>query len=83
MAQAHRVRITLFGPLTDVVETPEFDLELPLPQVARELDVRLRRLVPSLAEHRFQLAVDERIVPGHEVITEAREIALLPPFAGG
>ena len=38
---------------------------------------------PVLKEHTFRIAVDARL-PGEEVvITEAEEIALLPPFAGG
>jgi molybdopterin converting factor small subunit len=80
---APTVRVAVFGPLTDLFETDELHLELPFPATAEELFARLGRLLPELADRRFQIAVDERIVRGGDVVEGAREIALLPPFAGG
>lgn len=75
------VHLSVFGPLTEVLESGE--LELALPATAEGLREELTRLRPLLSGHRFQIAVDERIVRGSDRVESAREIALLPPFAGG
>jgi molybdopterin converting factor small subunit len=77
------VRVAVFGPLTDLFETGALQLELRFPTTAEELRSQLGRSLPELADRRFQIAVDERIVRGGDVVEAAREIALLPPFAGG
>lgn len=77
------VRLSVFGPLTEVLESAELELELALPATAEGLREELAQLRPSLSGHRFQIAVDERIVRGSDRVESAREIALLPPFAGG
>ena len=77
------VRLSVFGPLTEVLESGELELEITLPASAEVLREELTRLRPSLSGRRFQIAVDERIVRGSDRVESAREIALLPPFAGG
>lgn len=77
-----RVRILPFGPLSEEFP-PEAGVELTLPLPAAALRESLVEAFPVLKEHTFRIAVDKRIPREETVITEAREIALLPPFAGG
>jgi molybdopterin converting factor small subunit len=81
--QRQKVRVSAFGPLTEILAEAVFELELSFPAAAEDLAAELARQVPALRGRRYQLAVDERIVRGSQPITEATEIALLPPFAGG
>lgn len=83
-SQPRTVKIAVFGPLTEVVGAGELEVELTLPASAARLDAELRRRRPELDGRRYQIAADERIVRGEEVIhADVGEIALLPPFAGG
>lgn len=76
------VPVTLFGPLTDHAAPPvTVDVTFPL-SVAH-----LRRCIldayPAFATVPFRIAVDGRIQTEETIVEAAREIALLPPFAGG
>jgi|AACY02.16.fsa_nt_gi Molybdopterin converting factor, small subunit len=76
------VKILPFGPLSEVI-SPESSLELSLPLPAAALRESLVAEFPALKEHTFRIAVDKRMPREETVITDAEEIALLPPFAGG
>lgn len=75
------VAVRGFGPLEDVIADAE--LELDLPQRIGAIRETLQKRWPALSSQRFAIAVDQRMVAEDETVTEAREIALLPPFAGG
>jgi len=76
-----RVRVVAFGPLTDIFA--EQDLDLALPARASEIETHLVAAIPELSAHRFSLAVDDALVGPDDRVESAREISLLPPFAGG
>jgi molybdopterin converting factor small subunit len=83
-AQPRAVTIAVFGPLTEIFDGGALEVELTLPATAAGLDAELRRRRPELDGRRYQIAADERIVRGEELIDAGvGEIALLPPFAGG
>ena len=82
-SETRTVRLSVFGPLTDVLGPEGREMELSFPVDADRLRRELAERYPELDGRRYQIAVDERIVRGNEPISEAREIALLPPFAGG
>lgn len=75
------VAVRGFGPLEDVIADAE--LELDLPQHTGAIRETLQKRWPALSSQRFAIAVDQRMVAEDETVTKAREIALLPPFAGG
>ncbi|MFP4567186.1 MAG: MoaD/ThiS family protein [Spirochaetaceae bacterium] len=77
------LQVAAFGPLTDVLGSEPLEVSVPLPMTAASLREELIRRFPGLAGHRFRLAADERLMPEEASIAAAREIALLPPFAGG
>jgi molybdopterin converting factor small subunit len=83
-ATPRSVKVSVFGPLTDVLDTPDLAVELALPASADRIDVELRRTLPVLDGRRYQIAADECIVRGDDIVGETvAELALLPPFAGG
>ena len=76
------VPVRPFGPLSERMPVDAtIELQLPLPAAA--IRERLIAAYPKLGEQRFRIAVDARLPAEESVITEAEEIALLPPFAGG
>lgn len=75
------VRVLGFGPITDVLEQAELELESPA--TSGRIRERLLSEFPELGRYRFSLAVDGTMIGVDETITSARELALLPPFAGG
>jgi molybdopterin converting factor small subunit len=75
------VAVRGFGPLEDVI--PEAELELNLPQHTGAIREALQQRWPALSSQRFTIAVDQRIRGEEAIVRSAREIALLPPFAGG
>lgn len=76
------VQVVPFGPLTDQLVAPgEMELELPLP--VAEIRAVVTDRWPQLKGRAFRLAVDKQLLEEAAVVTEAQELALLPPFAGG
>jgi molybdopterin converting factor small subunit len=75
------VRVITFGPLTDLFAHEQMDITLP----ASVADIRQEILQnrPELVAFRFRPAIDDVLAADDAVIESAREIALLPPFAGG
>lgn len=71
-----------FGPLSEVISTTA-TVTVGLPITGAALREAVLDAYPELRERTFRLAVDKRIPGDEAIITEAREIALLPPFAGG
>lgn len=76
------VHLRAFGPLSDKMPQ-NATIELPLPLRVAAIRERLLAAYPVLQGHAFRIAVDARLQGEEVVVTEAEEIALLPPFAGG
>lgn len=75
--------VRFFGPLEEVLGVPEKTVTLSYPQSDVSLRDALVAAFPRLHGRVFSIAVDQVIVAEGQTITAAREIALLPPFAGG
>ncbi len=77
------MNIRTFGPLTDLVGegiVTELDVPISVATLRHTLTTRY----PAIAQTPFRIAVDGVIVAEDYSITDdPREIALLPPFAGG
>lgn len=76
------IRVKPFGPLSERIPA-DATVELPLPLPAAAIREELVAAYPVLGEQPFRIAVDARLPAEAAIITEAEEIALLPPFAGG
>jgi molybdopterin converting factor small subunit len=74
------VNIIIFGRLTDITGS-----SLALENIAdtnslvKELHIRY----PALADAKYVIAVNKKIVNENITLTENSEVALLPPFSGG
>ena len=76
-----RIKIIVFGQLTDFIENNEFTLNA-APDT-NNLVVELNKLYPTLANKKYVIAVDKQIVTSNTMLTEDCTVALLPPFSGG
>lgn len=77
------IRVSAFGPLSDVMGGEPIELGLPLPVSVAELQTELLDRFPGLEGRRYRIAVDERFVEGETTVSGGSEVALLPPFGGG
>jgi len=74
------VNIIIFGQLTDIAGN-----SLSLEGVADtdQLVNKLNELYPALADKKYLVAVDKKVISGNTVLTSNNTVALLPPFSGG
>jgi len=75
-----QVNIIIFGQLTDIAGN-----SLSLEGIADtdQLVNKLNELYPALADKKFVVAVDKKVISGNTVLTSNNTVALLPPFSGG
>ena len=76
-----KVNIMLFGQLTDITRSDNLVLE----DVADtdSLVTTLHKAYPGLADTKYLIAVDKKIVSINTLLKDDSTIALLPPFSGG
>ena len=76
-----RIRILIFGQLTDVINSGEFTLTdiTDTNALLRELNSRY----PELTDAKYRIAVDQQMVSGNVILKDGSTVALLPPFSGG
>ena len=74
------VNIIIFGRLADIAES-----SLALENVAdtNTLVKELHILYPDLADAKYVIAVNKKVVNENTSLTENSIVALLPPFSGG
>lgn len=74
------INIIIFGKLTDITGS-----SLPLENIAdtNSLVKELHMLYPALADAKYVIAVDKKVVNENTTLTENSIVALLPPFSGG
>ncbi|WP_134090455.1 MoaD/ThiS family protein [Olivibacter sp. XZL3] len=75
------LRVLFFGQLTDITGCTQ--LELGTVGDTDSLENVLRTQYPSLAQAKYVITVDRKIVRTKTKIAAGMEIALLPPFSGG
>jgi molybdopterin converting factor small subunit len=74
------VNIVVFGQLTDITGS---SLSLENVTDTDALLSQLNGLYPALAEKKYVIAVDKRVVSTNTALTDDATVALLPPFSGG
>ena len=72
----------LFAGLAELAGRRELDLDADGCTVA-ELEQRVRADCPPLAERPFRVAVNQRYASGADRVSDADEVALIPPVSGG
>lgn len=74
------VNVLAFGKIAEILE------QLPLQMEATTLDNLMLKLTdqfPALAEHKFSIAVNKKLIHENINLAAGDEVALLPPFSGG
>lgn len=74
------VNIIIFGQLTDIAGN-----SLSLDGIAdtNQLVNKLNELYPALADKKYLVAVDKKVISQNTALTSRNIVALLPPFSGG
>lgn len=80
-----RLRVRLFGSLSERAGGDEEDVDVPDGGTAADVLDAVRMLHPEAAEivPRLKVAVNLEVVPGEHRVGPGDEVALLPPVAGG
>ena len=74
------MNVLLFGVLADVTGKSEVEIKaMDTDSLKKDLLIQF----PMLNQYRFQLAVNKEKIRNNVALSEADEVALLPPFAGG
>lgn len=76
-----RVKVLIFGQLTDI--TGESEIYLNEVSNRDELVNKLVQQFPALADSKYAIAVDKKVIHQNIVLSENCIVALLPPFSGG
>lgn len=76
-----RVKVLIFGQLTDI--TLESEIYLNEVSDRDELVNKLVQQYPALADSKYAIAVDRKVITQNTRLTDECTVALLPPFSGG
>ena len=76
-----KVNVMLFGPLTDITGSDNLTLEDITD--TDNLVTTLHKVYPGLADSKYLIAVDKKIISINTLLKDQAVIALLPPFSGG
>lgn len=77
------MKLKIFGKLTEIFNTDEYNFSLENNISIAELKLMLDKEFPRLKETTFLVAVDGIKADNTQLISDASEIALLPPYSGG
>jgi molybdopterin converting factor small subunit len=77
------IKLQYFGLIAACCGLHKESMQLPEGSTVADLRTLLIQKYPDLGSKSFQLARNLKIAADTEVLKEADELALLPPFAGG
>lgn len=75
------MRLKFFGQLSEITQKSEMEISF-----IADTDLLTQKVLtdfPSLKEHTFLIAVNQKIIKQNQQLEDGNEIAFLPPFAGG
>ncbi len=76
-----QVQLTLFGQLADITGKTEIVLH-DIPDTETLLKT-LNQMYPPLADAKYAIALNKKVIRENTILTGDSNIALLPPFSGG
>ena len=76
-----QMTILFFGQLTDITGKASTALEDIADTDA--LSIRLHQDFPALANAKYAIAIDKKVINSNTLLTNNCNVALLPPFSGG
>jgi sulfur-carrier protein len=76
-----QVQVMIFGQLKDITGTSGIFLQ----DISDtdKLIVELKKLYPALADAKYAIAVDKKVINQNTILADQHTVALLPPFSGG
>ncbi|AYM99165.1 MULTISPECIES: MoaD/ThiS family protein [Chryseobacterium] len=77
------MKLKIFGKLTDIFTTDEYNFSLENIKSIAELKLMLEKEFPKLKETTYLVAVNGTKAENTQAISNVSEIALLPPYSGG
>lgn len=77
------MKIKIFGKLTDIFNGSEYDIPSEGITSIEKLKCKLAEEFPILKETTYLVAVDGSKAEDTHLVSNASEIALLPPYSGG
>lgn len=75
------VNILLFGQLTDITKAGTIILNN-VPDTDAVV-MKMHKQFPALANSKYVIAVDKKIISSNTQLTNNSTVALMPPFSGG
>ncbi len=78
-----KLNVLFFGGLVEVTGMPQKELITDTLFNVNLLNEHLQSLFPLLANHKYKIAVNQKIVEMGQGLQDGDEVAFLPPFAGG
>jgi molybdopterin synthase sulfur carrier subunit len=75
------MKILFFGVLSELAGNEAENVDFS--GTVKELKQSMIERYPEFAEHKFQVAVNQKLVQDAELLKGNEEVALLPPFTGG
>lgn len=82
MSKKH-IKILYFGRLAEITKKNEELFEVNHNETVGEVVSTISELYTELNKHSFKIALNQKLVQPDELLNNATEIALLPPFSGG
>lgn len=76
-----QVKVLIFGQLTDITGLSELHFNDVLDR--DELIEKINQKYPRLADSKYAIAVDNKVICQNTQFADNSVIALLPPFSGG
>ena len=76
-----QVQVIIFGQLTDI--TGRSGILLHDISDTDTLIQELQRMYPALADSKYAIALDKKVINENTILSDNNTLALLPPFSGG
>lgn len=75
------INVLLFGQIADITGCPAINLNDI--EDTNALIQKLHLKYPALANSKYAVAVDKKIIQRNTILQHGVEVAILPPFSGG
>lgn len=75
------IQVIVFGQLTDITGSGLIGVKM-----VRDTNCLLQSLkekYPKLADTKFAIAVDKKVITENTILNQASTVVLMPPFSGG
>lgn len=76
-----KINVIFFGQLTDITGTAAVTVE-DINDTSSLLE-HLNKTYPELANSKYTIAVDKKVIAENTKLTDDSTVALMPPFSGG